>query len=985
MSVRGVSIAPVAPHTFEPDPSQQQVLDHSDGPLLVLGTAGTGKTTVLRERFARAIESGADAERIALVVSSRRARDEAQDGLLARLGRSLPSLRVTTIHGLAFSLVTERYEALGYREPPQVLDAVRQFEVVEELLRAERERPERWPAYGGLLGLRGFADELRQLMLRAGERLVSAVDIERHAEARGLTGWAELARFTATYQEELRRRGVLDFAQLLVRAADAAEAGPPLFGEVLVDDFQDTTLAAERLLHALGAPSLLVAGNAAAHVFSFQGSTDRPLHRMADDPSVETVTLALDHRSGRGPTVQAWTAAHASEEHRAIARELRRVHVEDGIAWSDLAVIVRRQSSEVDALLRALDDARVPRESSDPRLSPAAAPGTRPYVLALRWLVAGADERDELAEGLFTSEIGGITPASARAILRIARARSLPPAQALALEEGLDPGERASLASLRDALAAAEAVASSAEDALRELWRRLPYSARLVEAAESSTEARADLDAVRSLTEASAAAAAAADPGVAAFLESLGAREGAPELAATAERGRDVVHVLTAHAAVGMEFDTVLVAGTQEGNFPSLLRPEPMFDLDVLERATSRSETNRERIADERRLFGVVLARARRRVLLTATHVHGSTSTEGPVSRFADELALAWTPAPSAPYDDPVSVGEAAAAWRRDLADSTANAGVRVAGLAGLLELGVDPRAWWYRRDWSPALPRTEPPRLSFSRLDRLENCELQFVLSEELGLDPGGGYQAWVGRLIHGLIEDVEEGRIARTPEAFVGAIEAAWEPERFPSYAISEAERRNAIDVLVPNWFARYGDLAAEPGGTERFFTFPFEGSVISGKIDRIGADAAGARRITDYKTGKADSAGEAAKSLQLGIYYLAVQECDELAEFRPVHGVELAFLAGTKAAKDEAKVLEWVVDGDDEAGYVTEMRERVTGLVERVGRLADEGTYHASAAASCFFCRFQTMCSRYPQGAPVFEPESAAPLPAPEKVAP
>jgi hypothetical protein len=363
-------------------------------------------------------------------------------------------------------------------------------------------------------------------------------------------------------------------------------------------------------------------------------------------------------------------------------------------------------------------------------------------------------------------------------------------------------------------------------------------------------------------------------------------------------------------------------------------------------------------------------------VLLTASHPHGSPATEGPVSRFADELDVAWQPAPVPPYADPVSVDEAAAAWRRDLADGDANAAVRLAGLGGLLQLGVDPRTWWFGRDWSPALPRAEQPRLSFSRLDRLENCELQFVLSEELGLDPGGGYQAWVGRLVHGLIEDIEKGELERTREAFAAAVEAAWEPERFPSHAVSEAERRNALEVLVRNWFERYGGLPADPGGTERFFTFPFHDAVISGKIDRIGPDEGGRRRITDFKTGKADSAGDPAKSLQLGIYYLAVSECDELAEFRPVGAVELAFLAGTKRSSDETKVLEWSVDAGDEAAYVGEMRDRLSSLVERVRQLRQEGTYHASAGANCFFCRFQTMCSRYPQGGAVFDTQPRIP---------
>jgi superfamily I DNA/RNA helicase/RecB family exonuclease len=959
----------VAPHPPDPDPQQRQVLDHAGGPLLVLGAAGTGKTTILRERFLRSIESGADPERIALVVSSKRAREEAQDELLRRLDRSLPSLRVTTIHGLAFGLLTQRFQALGYREPPDVLDAVRQFALVEQLLREERDHPERWPAYGALLHLHGFADELRQFVLRAGERLLSPQDIAASAERRGLSGWNELARFYETYRSELARRGVLDFPGLLARGAEAARMGPASFDEVLVDDLQDSTLAADEMLHALGAPSLVLAGNEAAHVFSFQGTTVEPLRRVSADGSIPRVVLTTDHRAPAAVRVEGWTAAHASEEHRAIARELRRIHVEDAVPWSRLAVIVRRHSGDAEALLRALDDARIPRDAPDPRLSPAAAPGTRPYVLALRWLVASSDGRDELAEGMLTSELGGITPAAAHALLRLAKARGRSPGEALEMEEGLSPAERSSLASLRDALAKAEAVSASAEDAMRVLWQRLPCSAALVAAAEGSVEARADVDAVRGLTEAAASAAAAADPGVAAFLVTLGAREGAPEPAGVSPGDRDVVRVLTAHAAVGMEFDTVIVAGAQEGNFPSVRRPEPMFDLDVLERSRSRSETNRARIADERRLFGVVLSRARRRVLVTASRPHGSVATEGLVSRFADELAVEWRAAPLSPYDDPVSIEEAAAAWRRDLADTGANAGTRLAGLQGLLALGVDPHTWWFRRDWSPALRSAEPHRLSFSRLDRLENCELQFALAEELGLDPGGGYQAWVGRLVHGLIERIEKGELARTREAFVAAIEDAWEPERFPSFAVSEAERVNATEVIVPNWFDRYGDTPADAEGTERYFTFPFDGAVISGKIDRIGPDSGGARRITDFKTGRADSAGPAEESLQLGIYYLAVNECEDLEPFRPVDAVELAYLAGTKKDGSSAKVLEWAIDPGDEAEYATRMRQRVAGLVRRVSDLADQGAYTANTAANCFFCRFQTMCGRYPQGAPVF----------------
>src|ERR687887_347787 len=105
---------------FLPDREQEGVLDHERGPLLVTGGPGTGKTTVLRERFARLIEGGADPERVVLVVRSRRARREAAALLASRVARSLPGLRVVTAHGLANLVLASEFGALGYEQPPMV-------------------------------------------------------------------------------------------------------------------------------------------------------------------------------------------------------------------------------------------------------------------------------------------------------------------------------------------------------------------------------------------------------------------------------------------------------------------------------------------------------------------------------------------------------------------------------------------------------------------------------------------------------------------------------------------------------------------------------------------------------------------------------------------------------------------------------------------------------------------------------------------------
>jgi superfamily I DNA/RNA helicase/RecB family exonuclease len=949
---------------FEPDPRQRHVLDHGAGPLLVLGSAGTGKTSILRERFARLIEAGEDPERVALVVGSRRARDEARAAILERLEKALPNLVIVTLHGLAYHVVGARFRELGYRAPPTVLDTTAQFARIRELLAGEE--PGRWPAYGALLSLRGFADQVRQFVNRAQEALIGPEDIERKAAAAGLGGWRELAAFLRQYLDVLGQAEEIDFAGIVAQAAAAAGRGSPLFDHLLVDDYQDTTFAGERLLDEIGAGSRIVAGDPEQHVFAFQGTTGEPLRRFPERTASATVIeLATAHRPG--PTsVAAWRASHVSEEHAAVARELRRIHVEDGVPWGELSVVVRREGAHADGVRRALDDARIPRSASGSG-SVSNTPAARPFVLALRWIVGTPAERDALADRLLTSEVGRLSPAVARALLRLVRAHGGRPGDVLEMLDHAPGPESAGLEDLRATLACASGRASSALEAFKVLWQELPYTRDLVREAEAGDRARLDLDAVVDLSHHVAEFSAASDPSVEAFLLSLRAAEGSPDLGSDRSGDDDVVHVLTAHATVGREFDSVVILDVLEGSFPSLTRPEPMFDLAALDGPLQRSEVNRARLADERRLFNMVRRRARRRVLLTATDPHGDGSTITLTSRFVEELGVPWSAVPSPTVREPVSVREAAAGWRRDLADQALERAERLASLSGLLAAGDDPRRWWFQRHWTDLGARDrEGLHLSYSRLGTLENCELQFVLSSDLGLDPGGGYQAWVGRLVHSLIEECENGKIERTPESFEHALDERWEPERFPSYAVSEAERGNAKSRLIPNWFSRYADPPAT--ATEQMFSFSFEGAVIRGKIDRIGPGPTGGTRITDYKTGRSDSAPRPGESLQLGIYYLAVAECEELAEHRPVEAVELAFLGGRKS--DPAlDVKEWSISGDAEEAYQARMRERISELIARIRRLDSERSYVASTKASCFFCRFQTLCTRYPQGGAVF----------------
>src|SRR4029079_13796236 len=165
------------------------------------------------------------------------------------------------------------------------------------------------------------------------------------------------------------------------------------------------------------------------------------------------------------------------------------------------------------------------------------------------------------------------------------------------------------------------------------------------------------------------------------------------------------------------------------------------------------------------------------------------------------------------------------------------------AALRGLEALGTEPAGWWYQREWTDTgRPLRETLRLSYSRMSNLDNCELQHVLGDERGLGRVAGYQAWVGKLVHGMIEDIEQGRLGKAKEEILAEVDRRWRPEEFPSKAVSVAHRKLVDERMFKNWWFEYGEELSL--GNEVRFEFDFEGTKIVGGIDRIGRCPAAAR---------------------------------------------------------------------------------------------------------------------------------------------
>jgi superfamily I DNA/RNA helicase/RecB family exonuclease len=422
------------------------VVDHRDGPLLVLAGPGTGKTTTLVEAVAARVAKGADPERILVLTFSRKAAVELRDRMALRLGGARGP-QATTFHSFCYALVRAHQDADLFAEPLRLLSGPEQDVAVRELLAGhlalEREGLARhqWPdELRACLTTRGFADEVRAVLARSRELGLGPDSLGRFAARTGRPDWGAAASFLAEYLDVLDMQGVLDYAELVHRAVLLAErAGSPYdfpYDAVFVDEYQDTDPAQVRLLQALaGRGRTLVAfGDPDQSIYAFRGADvngilDFPdAFRHADGRPSAVAVLTTSRRSGaellastrlltrrmpltrlpsekvrahrelaavrEGGRVETYTFPTASTELDNIADILRRAHLEDDVPWREMAVLVRAGGRTIPSVRRALNSAGVPLEIDGDDVPLRHEPAVSPLLTALRAVATAATRRD---------------------------------------------------------------------------------------------------------------------------------------------------------------------------------------------------------------------------------------------------------------------------------------------------------------------------------------------------------------------------------------------------------------------------------------------------------------------------------------------------------------------------------------------------------------------------------------------------------------
>jgi superfamily I DNA/RNA helicase/CRISPR/Cas system-associated exonuclease Cas4 (RecB family) len=822
-------------------------------------------------------------------------------------------------------------------------------------------------------------------VLRAQERLLSPEELDAVVERSGRTDYRELAAFFRRYLANLAGAGQADFGGLLLQTVTLLERETPpgdAFRHVLIDDYHDTTLAAEGILKALAkaAESVVVAADPTGHVFGYRGGSLEPLRRIEDTIGLQArAELGTSYRLGSAAAAlvplddteadpaeasgrfAARLFAHPGEEADGVAHELLRWRVDHDVPWERMAVLMRRYRGYLTAVRHALARHRIPFVVIAEEAAITQEPATAPVIDLFRY-VFRPDARADLLEGLLSSPVGGLAPHGVRRLRREARTRGVSTLQVV--EEGdlgdlpEDLTEAVRLFSELVAELPVIARRDGPSGAFYEVWRRVPGLHALAAGGE---EAERDLDALAALGNV-LRRFAERRPGatIEEYLDALDAAEFDPDPGiGPEERGARGVRIISAHRAQGQEFDVVFVVGCLEGEFPSLDHRLPDVDLERLLSPAKPVELLRARLAEERALFRLACSRATRATILFASHSQSVRSPRTP-SRFAARLGLEWIPEDrrleAAEPEPPTSLRTMEAELRKRLADPDGPSQARLAALVGLPATGAAPATWWGGRDWTdPGIPLREGEiKTSYSRLSVLQNCGLQYLYNVEMGLEPDPTHQMWMGSLVHDIIDSAQRGEVELSEEALLAALEERWDPLRFPNRAV---EHRRLLDAqaILKRWFDHERH---DPLRSEERFEFSLNGATLTGVIDAIFQMQAGTR-VVDYKTSRyAPTREQVQQDLQLATYYLAMKNVEELRALgRPRH-LQLQYPAIPRKTEGYVRLDVWPskIDGYDEWAEAT-----LKDLLERV-RAED---FSPSPEAECRWCEFKTICPIWAEG--------------------
>jgi superfamily I DNA/RNA helicase/RecB family exonuclease len=984
---------------FEFTAEQRAVIEHAEGALLVVAGPGTGKTRVIVERIARLIERGdARPQDILALTFARRAAGEMQIRLARRLEALAGPVTVGTFHSFCLTLVQQHYGALGYPTPPRIIGPREQVELVRRVLRDML--PEALgplaPVAARPFGARLLAEGIGRLADSPPESFDPALRVALEAVA-------------AAFHDAARAGSLLDLSSLVPEAVRLLESEAALAAElraryrhIVVDEYQDTNAPQERLLELLAPNSanLMVVGDDDQAIYGFRGSSARNLLTFERRRNARRLDLTKNWRCGGA--IQELASRVIDQNQDRLDKQITAVSDEarvtalryddlasharglaaliddevrgNGRRCGDIAVLWRSLGHPlVDLLLVELARHEIPARAIRPERGGA---GLRDAVAAILTLqVNSAQIEDEALVTVLESELSDVSPVDAQRLRRAARRARRSLAGLLDDPAPDDPHAVRAAATLRQIRDVLNVRAGDPHSLLFEIWRAFPPLARAAltlssEDVAEQVRARRLVASFQTLSE-DAQAFVLANPtaGPGEFLERLKLEVGEPEERQIEDIGADVVRLLTAHAAKGLEWPVVLVPALEDGVFPATAGARGTADaLSALAQPDSPAVL----LEEERRLFYVAISRAQERLVLSVD-AEGRQRPAAP-SRFWADGGIAPESTAGADGLDNLRTPDDAEAWlRHRLRTGTPVQRTQaVYALDGLPRTG-DP-GWWSLieppADRPPEIG-SEPLPLAATGLADFRACPYRFKAARLLGLRPPSEPASGMGLIVHAALSDFHapEGTHELDARTLGRLIDEHWDDENFRYQPIAARYRQDAHGLI-----ANYLRFHAERGralAVEQPFELQVGGLRVRGRIDAIFAGDGDGVQIVDFKTGRtAMPKTEAATDLQLGIYALAFDGAEDLAGFTsPSTAVYLFISTITDRSRDKG-VKSRPTDPQDRAKVHAKL-ERYEAAIRRweLPPKSQAAGFRADADADdltvlgdttlCSYCAYRRIC--------------------------
>ncbi len=634
------------------NPEQRRAVTTTEGPVLVLAGAGTGKTRVITRRIAWLLARGSSARSLLAVTFTNKAAREMRERVAVLVGAAAArDLTVSTFHFFCARLLREHAERAGLARSFTIADEADQLTIVKGALRDLRIAEARVHPRAALARISLFKN-----------RLVGPERALEEAE----DDYEELvARAYKAYNAHLRRARTADFDDLLLLAVrllaeqdDVRRRLEDRFRHLMVDEYQDTNVPQYEILRRLAAKrrNLCVVGDDDQSIYGWRGADVRKILSFElDFPDAAVIRLETNYRSTQtildaanrvilhnrsrhektlrtaaGPGAPVRVFALEDEEHEAefVVEEIRQELRQGRARLGDFAVLFRTQVQPrpFEAGLRA---ARVPYELVG-GMSFFDRKEVRDILAYLRLAANPEDEASLLR--VVNVPPRGVGKGTVEKVLERATREGIS-ANAAFERPGVPPEPAESVRRFRRTLAdfAAKVPAAGLPAAIRELLAGLNYAAeieRLYPDAVQRLARGAAVEEVLNLAE--NYTRRTKKPSLLGFLEEVTlAAEEAPD-AADEKAPRDRVTLMTLHAAKGLEFPRVYVVGVEEGLLPH---------------ARSVAE---DTVEEERRLVYVGITRARERLTLTRAKSRAKYGRREAClpSRFLFEMSGETPPAP---------------------------------------------------------------------------------------------------------------------------------------------------------------------------------------------------------------------------------------------------------------------------------------------------------------------------------------------------